>query len=226
MLLILGGILLFVGTSSLGWWVASQPGRFALNRIQLEGLVQTKKSAAMGVLGVAGGDNLLWIDPRGVKERLQQLPWIRSVWVRRIFPDTLSVQVVEKVPVCMGVVHERLFILDEYGQPIKPFAIGDALLLPVVRPAANKDSAREVVWMINLLDRYPGLKEIISEAVGFPGKRWALITNRGVKLLISENAEQELELLMKLQKKYKILDRKIRQVELRIPGRASVRGQL
>ena len=223
LLVILGGILLVVATVVLGVWLARQPGRFALARIDLDGLVQTKQSTAMEKIRIQGGSNLLRIDPRVVKERLQDLPWVRSVQVRRVFPDALSVQISEKIPVCMGIVDERLVILDEYGQPIKPFEVGDPYRLPVVRPKNKQEAAREIVWMINLLDRFSSIKEIISEAVGFAGKRWVLYTNKGVKLLISENAEQELELLLKLQKKYKILDRKIRQVELRIPGKVAVR---
>lgn len=225
-ILILLSILFLVASFALGWWVANQPGRFALQRIQLNGLAKTTQADAMERIGVQAGSNLLWIDPRTVRDRMQSLPWVRDVWVRRVFPDTLVIEVTEKIAVCMGVAGEKLVLLDEYGQPIKPYAAGDALLLPVVRPPPNKDGPREVVWLINLLDRFPGLKETISEAVGHAGKRWSLYTKRGVKLLISERADQELELLMKLQKKYKILDRKIRQVELRIPGKVAVRRQL
>lgn len=225
-LLILGGTLFLVGTIFLGWQYANKPGRFVLKKIQLEGLVQTKAAVAMEQLRIEGGSNLLWVDPRTIKERLTFLPWVRTVLVRRIFPDALSILVKEKIPVCMGVIGGKLYLLDEYGLPIKPFETGDTLMLPVVRPAANKDAAQEVVWMINLLDRFEGLKGMISEAVGFAGKRWTLHTKTGIKLLISENAEKELELLMRLQKKYKILDRKIKQVELRIPGKAAVRRQL
>ncbi|MBF0421639.1 MAG: FtsQ-type POTRA domain-containing protein [Magnetococcales bacterium] len=221
--LILGALLLVVAGSALGWWVASQPGRFALQRIQLSGLNRTTQAEAMEQIRVQAGTNLLWIDPRTIKERVQGLPWVRGVWVRRIFPDTLSVEVTEKIPVCMGVLGEKLVLMDEYGQAIKPYLGSDPLLLPVVRPPPNKDGPREVVWLINLLDRFPGLKEKISEAVGYAGKRWALYTKNGVRLLISANADQELGLLMKLQGKYKILDRKIRQVELRIPGKVAIR---
>ncbi|MBF0110034.1 MAG: FtsQ-type POTRA domain-containing protein [Magnetococcales bacterium] len=222
-LLILGGLLLAAASFYLGWWIANQPGRFVLTKIQMDGLIRSKMPEALEQIRIDKDSNLLWVDPRTIKDRLEMMPWIRSAWVRRIFPDTLTVQIKEKIPVCMGVIGERLFILDEYGQPIKPFVAGDPILLPVVRPATNKDSAREIVWMINLLDRFPGLKETISEAVGFSGRRWALHTTRGIKLLISENAEQELGLLMKMQKKYNILDRKIKQVELRIPGKVAVR---
>ncbi|MBF0146924.1 MAG: FtsQ-type POTRA domain-containing protein [Magnetococcales bacterium] len=222
-LLILGGLLLVASSFYLGWWIANQPGRFVLKTVQMEGVIRTPLQMATEQMRIDKDANLLWVDPRTIKERLEAMPWIRSAWVRRIFPDTLAVQITEKIPVCMGVIEEKLHIMDEYGQPIKPFATGDTMILPIVRPAANKESAREVVWMINLLDRFPGLKGMISEAVGFSGKRWALYTTRGIKLLISENAEQELGLLMRLQEKYKILDRKIQQVELRIPGKVAVR---
>ena len=59
-----------------------------------------------------------------------------------------------------------------------------------------------------------------------PGGRWTLYTKQGVKVLLSKRTDQELALLKRLQEQYAVLDRKIRQVELRIPGRAMVRFAL
>ncbi|MBF0590191.1 MAG: cell division protein FtsQ/DivIB [Magnetococcales bacterium] len=93
----------------------------------------------------------------------------------------------------------------------------------VVTNEWSKDGPAKVVWLMNLLGRHPWLKDRITEAIGYAGNRWVLYTNRGVKLLLSNDADRELKFLSRLQKRYAILDRTVRQVELRIPGKAAVR---
>lgn len=209
-----------------GWHEANKPGRFPLQEMRLSGLVNTSVEQTNEAVGAEKGVNLLHIDPRTVKIRLESLPWIRSVHVKRQFPSTLIVRVVERVAVGMVREKDRLFLVDEYGVPIKPLEKTDPLMLPIIVSAPGEEKAAQVVWLINLLSRHAWLKDHISEAVGLPGGRWTLYTKQGIKLLLSQRTDQELELLRRLQEQFAVLDRKIRQVELRIPGKAMVRFAL
>lgn len=207
----------------LGWREANKPGWFPLQEMRISGLVNTSVEQATEAVGAKKGDNLLHVDPRTVKTRLEGLPWIRSVHVKRQFPSTLFVRVVERVAVGMVREQDRLFLVDEYGVPIKPLEKNDTLMLPIIVSAPGEEKAAQVVWLINLLSKHTWLKGRISEAVGLPGGRWALYTKQGIKLLLSQRTDQELDLLRRLQEQFAVLDRKIRQVELRIPGKAMVR---
>ena len=45
------------------------------------------------------GDGLLFLDLRALRETLEALPWVYRAELRRRFPDTLEVHVVEQVPI-------------------------------------------------------------------------------------------------------------------------------
>ncbi|MBF0358588.1 MAG: FtsQ-type POTRA domain-containing protein [Magnetococcales bacterium] len=220
----LTAVVLATVTIYFGWVEAAKPGYFPLEEIRLEGVVNSDVEQTLDTINIDKGANLLSIDLDSVKKNLLSLPWIRSVRVKRVFPNTLSVNLTEKIAVCMGKDENRLHLLDEYGTYIKLLEAEDPLIFPVViTPERSRNKQAKIVWLINLLGRHPWIKERISEAVGFAGNRWVLYTKKGVKLLLSADADNELELLMRLQKRYDILNRQVRQIELRIPGRIAVR---
>lgn len=216
-------LIVLVVLSIIGWHEMHKPGWFPLQEVRINGLVNTTVEAALEAANAAKGTNLLGVDPRRVQVRMESLPWVRSTHVRRQFPSTLIVRVVEKVAVGMVREGDRLFLVDEYGATIKPLENTDPLMLPIIVSAQGEEKAAQVVWLINLLAKHAWLQPRISEAVGLPGGRWTLYTKQGIKLLLSKRTDQELELLRRLQEQYAILDRKIRQVELRVPGKAMVR---
>lgn len=210
----------------MGWREANKHGHFPLRGIHLEGTVQISSQQILKLLALRQGVNLLRLDPNQIREQLLSLPWVRSAKVKRVFPGTLVITLAERTAVCLGLKGERLYLLDEYGLPIKPFEVADPLLLPLVTPPKGEDPGSKVVWLVNLLGKHAWLKERISQAAGYTGGRWILYTREGVKLFLSEDADKELALLHRVQDKYGILDREIRQVELRIPGRIAVRSAL
>ncbi|MEO5339366.1 MAG: FtsQ-type POTRA domain-containing protein [Magnetococcus sp. MYC-9] len=219
-------LMALVGLAYLGWREVNKPGWLPVQEVRLSGLVNTPAAQAMEAVGTEKGSNLLGVNPRTVQTRMESLPWVRSASVKRQFPATLLVRVVERVAVGMIRDKDRLFLVDEYGTPIKPLEKSDPLMLPIIVPAPGEERGAQVVWLINLLAKHAWLRDRISEAVGLPGGRWTLYTKQGVKLLLSKRTDQELELLRRLQEQYAVLDRKIRQVELRIPGKAMVRFAL
>ncbi|MBF0284812.1 MAG: FtsQ-type POTRA domain-containing protein [Magnetococcales bacterium] len=223
LLLSLFGLLLLGAAGYGGWTQAVKPGRFPLEELRVRGATRTGLEPIKEAMAAPLGSNLLAIDLKGARERLLALPWVRRVEVDRIFPDALAVSVVEKQPVCLALVGETLVLLDEYGQTIKPLEKGDPVLAPIVRPPEGEEGPEEVVALLNLLARQAWLKEYISEARGLAGGRWVLTTRRGIRLLLPPQPEASLELLARLQAKHNLLDRPLRQVDLRIPRRVAVR---
>ena len=210
----------------MGWKEAKKPGRFPLQEVVLLGVKHAQIVQTLPTIGVDKGVNIWEIDLQKVHDRIESLPWVRSVRLKRLLPSTLVIRVMEKVAVSMSKEDDQLVLLDEYGMVIKPLEANDTLIAPVIIPARGDEPAAKVVWLTNLLAKHAWLRGRISEAVGLPGGRWTLYTKRGVKLLFSKHTDQEMELLKRLQEQYTILDRKIRQVELRIPGRVAVRSAL
>lgn len=214
---------LLVGLAVAGWWEVGKPGYLPLREVFFQGVHHTQASEAMTALSTPTGTNLLTVDLPELRKRIETLPWVRRAKVTRVFPDAMVVHVEEKRPVGIGREGERLLLLDEYGEAIKPLSKKDPLIFPVITPSTwDSEGAGEVIRLINWLNRHSWLQGRLSEAVSLSGDRWVLYTRRGIRILLAPTNDG-LESLKRMQDQFKILDRKIRQVDLRIPGRAIVK---
>jgi cell division protein FtsQ len=79
-----------------GYYLMNLPGAFPLRSVRLS--VAPQNVAAEQVLRVLHTEvqgNLITVDIERLRHSLEQLPWVRSVNIRREFPDRLAVQLEE-----------------------------------------------------------------------------------------------------------------------------------
>jgi cell division septal protein FtsQ len=77
---------------------------------------------AAGSLGGLQGSNILLADLDGWRQRLLRSAWIKEAAFRRVLPSTVEIAIVEREPLGIGRLRDRLYlvssdgvILDEYG---------------------------------------------------------------------------------------------------------------
>ncbi len=118
------------------------------------------------------------VDLERIRDRLQRLPWIESASVRRIWPDTLRVLVVEQVPLAYwgsdGLVSQR-------GEVFRPTKLPKLSGLAVLEGADEDASriAREYLRMRTLLET-AGLR--LQQVRVDARQAWRLQTIDGVVL--------------------------------------------
>jgi cell division protein FtsQ len=89
------------------------------------------------------GSGILWSVPaKEVARRLSGHPWVRSVSVRKSFPDRLVVRIQERTPVAM-VNLDALHYLDEEGRPFKRLTAYDPKNLAIVTGFSRGDLLRK-----------------------------------------------------------------------------------
>lgn len=89
------------------------------------------------------GSGILWSVPaKEVTRRLSGHPWVRSVSVRKSFPDRLVVRIQERTPVAM-VNLDALHYLDEEGRPFKRLTAYDPKNLAIVTGFSRGDLLRK-----------------------------------------------------------------------------------
>jgi cell division protein FtsQ len=89
------------------------------------------------------GSGILWSVPaKEVARRLSGHPWVRSVSVRKSFPDRLVVRIEERTPVAM-VNLDVLYYLDEEGRPFKRLTAYDPKNLAIVTGFSRGDLLRK-----------------------------------------------------------------------------------
>nr|CRH06767.1 conserved protein of unknown function [Include FtsQ-type Polypeptide-transport-associated domain] [Candidatus Magnetococcus massalia] len=210
-----------------GWQTLHAPGRFPLEDVRVLGNQHTDVTQMISELELDRPVNLLSVWPSTVRRTLLRKPWIRDARVERVFPGLMVIELEEKSALCMTKRGEELYLVDARGERIKPVEHGDPMPLPVVTVNHAPEGEKPILirWLIDRLQRHEWLYKRLSEAVSLPGGRWVLYTRKGVKLLHSANIEQELDRLKLLQNRYRILDRSIRQVDLRVAGKAVVKPQ-
>lgn len=174
-----------------------------LDRIEVSGQKRLKQEEILAAASVKVGDDLLSLRLTRIGEQLVKNPWIESVRVRRSFPHSLSISVVEREPV--GIVSMGyLYYLDGKGEIFKPLQEGDRLDYPVITGLSEEDVQRDPAGsketlkvMLGLLDQLRGNRTgitlaDISELHYDKGFGYTLFTvNRGLPIRLGMSAFNE-----------------------------------
>jgi cell division protein FtsQ len=107
--------------------------RLKVGRVEVRGSQFLSEGEVRELLGPAVGENILLLDIEGLKARLRASPWVADARVGRNLPDTLKVEIRERVPLALAEC-ERLYLMDGDGGLIDIYGPRTAAFdLPIVR---------------------------------------------------------------------------------------------
>lgn len=111
---VLLGVTVVLLTAGLGVYGLISTGFFRVERVRVEG---TRYLSADEVARASGAlhEELFWIDPETVRQRVERLPGVRRAWVVRRWPHGLTVRVEERVPVAIWQVGGVGYAVDADG---------------------------------------------------------------------------------------------------------------
>lgn len=133
-LLVAGVTALWAGYSKV---MASE--RLKVGNVEVRGSRFLSEGEVRELLGPAVGENILQLDIDSLKARLRSSPWVADATVARTLPDTLKVQIHERVPLALAEL-ERLYLMDGDGALIDIYGPRTAGFdLPIVRGLTNVD---------------------------------------------------------------------------------------
>lgn len=114
-------VLAAVGSASWAGWSAWRSGRFDVNEITVRGNRYVPTGEILDSLAPLRHARLMQVDLDATRDRIAASPWIADARVRRVLPSTLDVEVVERRPLGMGRVGDRLVLVDASGLVIDDF---------------------------------------------------------------------------------------------------------
>lgn len=133
-----------------------------LERIEVISNNRLSREEIVDLAGVKPGDDMLKIRLSRVVEHLGRNPWLHEVKVRRNFPETLRIEVKERVPLAI-VNMGYLYYCDGGGEIFKPLNDGDGLDFPVITGITEEDAGRDPAGtkqaLLGALDLIGQLKE-------------------------------------------------------------------
>jgi cell division protein FtsQ len=119
--------------------------RLKVGRVEVRGSRFLSEGEVRELLGPAVGENILGVDIESLKARLRASPWVADATVARTLPDTLRVDIRERLPLALAEL-ERLYLMDGSGTLIDLYGPRTAGFdLPIVRGllGASADERRE-----------------------------------------------------------------------------------
>ena len=220
---------------ALAWFVASLAGVPALAQAQLASLAgdagfEVRRVQVTGVdrlnelkvyervLGERDRPMPL-VDLDALREQLLELSWVKDARVARQLPDTLKVDIVERVPHAVLAKPDRLVLIDDEGAELEPISRANAKGFLIV---SGPGAARQVAALGRLVDAAPALKPKIEAAEWIGNRRWNLTFDTGQMLALPEGTDESAAALIsfaELDGKSRLLGGKVATFDMRVNGR-------
>lgn len=193
---------------------------FAVEEVEITGHENTSEVAVFQALGLDGFTSLVSMDVREAREKLQQLPWVETVAVRKVYPGKVEIDLAERDAYAIWQTGDTLSLVERDGRLIGAYGGSGFNDLPlVVGPgAADKASA-----FIDLLQDYPAVASRMRAVIYVGERRWNVRLGNGVTIkLPSGDPRGALEQLEAMDAEQRVLSRDIASIDLRLADRTVV----
>jgi hypothetical protein len=189
---------------------------FRIALVNVEGSKNAGLVSSIQQLGIQG-QNIFLLDVTGFTERVESLPLVASVELRKQLPNRLTIQVKERQPVILWQVGKDTFAVDSQGMILAPAAAlsstesnGENLstvidvstrqgtgkqngknsgknILPVLQPGAHLEGA-DIVFAQDIMRRLPPLVGVSTFKLYYDGTMDTDTNNSGGKGLDSRGS--------------------------------------
>jgi len=107
-------------------------GLFNVKKIDVAGSKIVSAVKVMENCAISENTNILTVNTGEVKQRIAKDPWIKEVSVKRVLPQTLRVEIVERVPVALITHGEKFYLIDEEYFIVAERESSEASEVPVI----------------------------------------------------------------------------------------------
>jgi cell division protein FtsQ len=193
---------------------------FTAEDVLVVGRSQTAKNDLLRAVRLARGAPILAYDLTKARQRIEKLPWITSAIVERMLPNTILLSVVERHPLALWQRKGNFELIDQMGKIISGQSIEKFSDLLVV---VGNDAPENTSALLGILETQPQLMNLTTSAVRVGGRRWNIQLKGEIDIrLPAERARDAWSRLAEYERRYGILDRNVKMLDLRLPDRVIV----
>lgn len=192
-----------------------------LDKITISGIARLGEAELLAAAGISSRNSLAFLNVERVRRRLLAEPFIQSAEVRKLYPNELSIRIVEREPYALWQLNGELYVVAADGTQVEQMRDRSLVDLPlVVGEGANLKAADYVA----LLDAAGPLRPKIRAGMLISGRRWTLKMVNGLDIrLPEEGAAAAVQRLVRLDREAGLLNKDVLTVDLRIPDRVVLR---
>lgn len=144
---VLKTIKIFLGICSLvvvGWgaykvaiFLRTAP-QFDVGKLSVSGLKRVAESEVLSKAGFELGTNIFRADLKEIRERVEELDWVRHAQVERVLPDQIMIKVSEREPIGLTRIRGEIYQFDGDARILDPDTAA-ALSVPILDGMRSAD---------------------------------------------------------------------------------------
>lgn len=188
---------------------------FGISSVHLAGNVRTQPSQILAALGFEPGQSIFGADIQGARQKLLALDWVADAQVRRQYPDSITVSLVEKLPFALWQTPSGLFVVERSGRVITRAEAAEFPRLPFFLGDGAPPSGAELV---DAIAQHRAVVARVKAMERVSNRRWNLLLDDGVIVELPETGwAKQLDELEHLIVDKAVLERDIKEIDLRSP---------
>ncbi|MDI2090765.1 cell division protein FtsQ/DivIB [Commensalibacter oyaizuii] len=197
-----------------------------ISKIIITGCDLTPEDDIKKALGIKIGDSIFNFSVQDAQRRLNDLPFVETALLKRQLPNTIIIHITERRPFAVWQHKGKFMLIDRKGNIVNDHGMsgkdGQAFLkLPLVVGYGANTTAAE---LIDILSAQPEVKKRLVAAVRVGNRRWNLNLKNGTVIELPENQElPAIQRLIRYQKEIQLLDRPVKNIDLRLSDRLIIR---
>lgn len=194
---------------------------FVIERVDVMGEGRLREEDVRRALGVYAGDYLFGIDMDSAQDRVESLSWVDRAVVRRLWPDRIVVQIIERQPYALWQYQGDVKVVDVTGIAISD---ADATQFTQLTLFVGETAGAQAADIRQMMDEFPDIAVRVDSFVNVSDRRWDMLLDDGaVRVMLPETKMRTaLRGLQNLQTQTQILDRAIETIDMRLPGRLTI----
>jgi cell division protein FtsQ len=194
---------------------------FRVAAVQVKGASPMAEPFVRRALDIDPDASILGLDLPALRDRVQEVGWVKSATVTRLLPDTLVVKVVERPTLAVWQSGGVTTVVDPEGHVIPEADPGRFPELPLV---VGQGAAEAAAAVLPLVKSRPRLASRMEALIRVDDRRWDIRLKDGGLIQLPANGEDAaLIQLDQLDQTSRVLELGFARIDLRDPQMVAVR---
>jgi cell division protein FtsQ len=191
-----------------------------IDAVRITGQSETAELEVLNQLAIPSHESIVMFDAHAARLRVEEIPWVAEATIRKVYPGTIEVGIVERRPFALWQRNGAVALIDVEGRVLSDYVAPRYRNLPMLVGAGAQSEAEQI---LALIAEFPTLHERLKAATLVSGRRWNLtLKNDIVIMLPEEDPVPALVQLEALDQSQQILSRDIMTIDLRLADRVVV----
>jgi len=187
-----------------------------LQNVRLEGVSEEAAPDIKQALAFHRDQPFAFLDLEQVRRDVENVGWVKSATIRRQFPGTLVVSVVERPRLAVWQYQNRDQVIDDTGQVIPEAVASKFPDLPLIVGEGANEAATDIIQLVRAR---PQLYQRIFALQRVDTRRWNIILKNGTLIkLPAVNQDQAMNRLDTLIAQQRVLDQGLAAIDLLDPS--------